>query len=408
MKQYWLFVAIALQDVVFCTIDSTFANNVSLDVIVVLNTFTIVLYFCLRPMMLGYYAYQAMQSRPKNCLMCSLISGTIVGAIVVATSQVLPYLFTLTDTQRKMLSEIFILFGLCAPIQSVVRYIQIYCEYNNKQKFVFLVDLATYPPMILGDWIAVNLNAGAFGLRIATEVCWLLCLVALLPGSGILKEDDKIELKTILHCYYVGKDVCISHLIVRGATMFLTSMASTMGTVTYAIHSVALGITDMAESFRDSTSSYSYVELREHRDDLCKQSLRVLKKLIVPALCLPLGLEVILVFIMHGKVDIANATIATALYSLAFLVYPLYDITSAAIQLSTVRQSAILMSLLTAFWRVGALWVMIQLFGATIPVFGAVYFLDYLSRVIFLRSMLHRERNTLRKEAIVMDRDGGM
>ena len=181
-----------------------------------------------------------------------------------------------------------------------------------------------------------------------------------------------------------------------------------MGTVTYAIHSVALGITDMAESFRDSTSSYSYVELREHRDDLCKQSLRVLKKLIVPALCLPLGLEVILVFIMHGKVDIANAAIATALYSLAFLVYPLYDITSAAIQLSTVRQSAILMSLITAFWRVGALWVMIQLFGATIPVFGAVYFLDYLSRVIFLRSMLHRERNTLRKEAIVMDRDDGM
>ena len=123
MKQYWLFVLAALQDIVFCTIDSTFANNISLDVIVVLNSFTIVLYFCLRPLLMGFWAYQAMQTNPKNCLMCSLLSSIVVGIVLIATAKVLPYLFTLTDEQRQMLSDIFMLFGVCAPIQAIARYL---------------------------------------------------------------------------------------------------------------------------------------------------------------------------------------------------------------------------------------------------------------------------------------------
>ena len=105
MKQYWLFVLSALQDIIFCTIDSTFANNISLDVIVVLNSFLIVQYFCLRPLLMGFWAYQAMQTNPKNCLVCSLLSSILVGIMLIATAQLLPYIFTLTDEQRQMLSD---------------------------------------------------------------------------------------------------------------------------------------------------------------------------------------------------------------------------------------------------------------------------------------------------------------
>lgn len=392
MKQYWLFVLAALQDIIFCTIDSTFANNISLNVIVVLNSFTIVLYFCLRPLLMGFWAYQAMQTNPKNCLMCSLLSSIVVGIVLVSTAQLLPYMFTLTDEQRQMLSDIFVLFGFCAPVQAVARYLQEYCIYTGKQKLVLISAFITYIPMIVGDWIAVSLNAGAFGLRIATELCWFLYLVILLPASGILKADDKPNWKTIRHCFYVGKDSCISQSIIRAGTLFLTSMASTMGTEMYAIHSVALGITDMAESFREAQQSYSIIELRDHRDNLVKQSITVMKKLIVPALLLPLGLEVILVFIMHGKVPIQDAALATCMYSLPFFVYPLYDISAGAVVLSSVRSSSIVMSLVTAIWRICILWILIQIFGATIPVFGMIYFLDYLSRTIFYRIMLHHEQ----------------
>ena len=408
MKQYWLFVLTALQDIVFCTIDSAFANNISLDVIVVLNTFSVVSYFCLRPMLLGYYAYQAMQSRPKNCLVCALISGVTMGALIVIASQILPLMFTLTDIQRESLSEIFVLFGICAPIQAVAHFLQAYCSYNNMPKLVFIVNLVTYIPMLIGDWVAVRLNAGAFGLHLATELCWLLCLIAFLLGSGILKVEDKIEGKVVLHCFNMGKDVCVSHLIVRGSTMFLTSMASTMGTVAYAVHSVALNITDMAESFRDAVRSCSYSELRDHRDDLLGQSIKVWKKLFLPSLLLPLGLEVILVFVMHGKVDISDTAIVTAIYSLSFLVYALYDIVAAAVQLSTVRQAAIPMSLLTMFWRVGVLILFIKIFGVEIPIFGTIFFLDYLSRMIFYIIMLYKEKKRLDsdKEVVLMDREG--
>lgn len=395
MKQYWLFIITALQDIIFGAIDSTFANNVNLDVIVVINSFLIVMYFCLRPMQLGFYAYQAMQSRPKNCLVCSVIAGSIVGLIVIIFSDIMPYMFTLESQQREALAEVFRLFGICAPLQAVTRYLQSYCAYIGKQRLVLISAFVTYIPMIIGDWIAVSLNAGAFGLRLSTELCWVLYFIVLLPASGILKTHDKVERKMVLHCFYVGKDVCISQSIIRGATLFLTSTASTMGTVSYALHSVALGITDMAECFRDATVDYSILELREHRDNLAEYSRVVIKKLFAPALVLPLGLECILVIVMHGKVGIMDAAITTAIYSLPFLVYSIYDISAASIRLSTVRSSAITMSLITVAWRVGVLWVLVQIFGAVIPVFGIIYFLDYLSRTIFYRIMLHKEERVL-------------
>lgn len=397
MKQYWLFVLAALQDIVFGTIDSAFANNISLDVIVVLNSFIIVQYFCLRPLLMGFWAYQAMQKNPKNCMMCSMISSIVVGTILIVTAKLLPYMFTLTDEQRQMLSDIFLLFGCCAPIQAISRYLQEYCIYIGKQKLVIVSSFITYIPMIVGDWVAVKCNAGVFGLRIATELCWFLYLLILLPASGILKVEDKLDWKTIGHCFYVGKDSCISQSIVRVATLFLTSMASTMGTEVYAIHSVALGITDMAESFREATQSYSIIELRDHRDNLAKHSIKVTKKLIVPALLLPLGLEIALVIIMHGKVSIKDAALATCMYSLPFFVYPLYDISAGAVVLSSVRSSSIVMSFVTAIWRICVLWILIQIFGATIPVFGMIYFLDYLSRTVFYRVMLHHEQKLFEK-----------
>lgn len=396
MKQYWMFILIALQDIVFCAVDGAFANNVSLDVIVSLNTFLIVEYFCLRPMQLGFYGYQAMQSNPKNCLMCSLIAGIVVGVLVASLSVPISYLFTLTEVQRQATKEVLVLFGCFAPVQAVTRYMQHYCYYTDKSKLVLIADLITYIQLILTDWWAVAADAGTFGLRLSTELCWASCLVILLPASGILKETDKISAKIIRHCFWVvGKDACISQSIIRAASIFLTSQASTMGTVTYAIHSVALSITDLGECFRDATVDYSVVELRDYRNNLHEQSRQLLKRLYLPALLLPLVLDAVLIFFMHGKVSLSDTIYGVAMYSIPFLIYPFYDISAAAIRLSTVRSSAILMSCVTAIWRVPILYGLIQLFGATIPVFSAIFALDYLSRLIVYRIMLRKERKMI-------------
>lgn len=103
-------------------------------------------------------------------------------------------------------------------------------------------------------------------------------------------------------------------------------MASTLGTVAYAVHAVALGITDLGECFREATLNYGLIELREHRDNLYSQSLKVLKRVFIPALFLPLLLEGVLVITTHGKVEIIDTLVAAGIYSLPFLVYPLYDI----------------------------------------------------------------------------------
>lgn len=249
----------------------------------------------------------------------------------------------------------------------------------------------TYIPMLIGDWLAVVTDTGAFGLRLATEISWLLYLVVLLPKSDILKTDDKVDFRTIRHCLYTGKEDCISQMIIRGATIFMTSMASTLGTVAYAVHAVALGITDLGECFREATLNYGLIELREHRDNLYSQSLKVLKRVFIPALFLPLLLEGVLVITTHGKVEIIDTLVAAGIYSLPFLVYPLYDISAAAIRLSSVRASLLLTSMLTAIWRVPILWVLVQCFGVSIPVLGIIYVADYGTRTLVYRIMLKRD-----------------
>lgn len=391
MKQYWLFCLAAVQDIVFCAIDNAFANNISLDVIVVVNTFLIIQYFCLRPMNLGTYAYQALQSRPKNCLVCTLLMSILMSIIIILCAKPLTLLFDLTAKQREALAEVIILFGFCTPIQGTCRFLMNYCNYNNKAVLVIVGSFLTYIPMLIGDWLAVVTDTGAFGLRLATEISWLLYLVVLLPKSDILKTDDKVDFKTIRHCFYTGKEDCISQMITRGATIFMTSMASTLGTVAYAVHAVALGITDLGECFREATLNYGLIELREHRDNLYSQSLKVLKRVFIPALFLPLLLEGVLVITTHGKVEIIDTLVATGIYSLSFLVYPLYDISAAAIRLSSVRASLLLTSMLTAIWRVPILWILVQCFGVSIPVLGTIYVADYATRTLVYRIMLKRD-----------------
>jgi Na+-driven multidrug efflux pump len=391
MKQYWLFCLSAVQDIVFCAIDNAFANNISLDVIIVINTFLIIQYFCLRPMNLGTYAYQALQSRPKNCLVCTLLMSVLVGIILILCAKPLTLLFDLTAKQREALAEAIILFGFCTPIQGTCRFLMNYCNYNNKTVLAIVGSFLTYIPMLIGDWLAVVTDTGAFGLRLATEISWLLYLVVLLPKSDILKTDDKVDFKTIRHCFYTGKEDCISQMITRGATIFMTSMASTLGTVAYAVHAVALGITDLGECFREATLNYGLIELREHRDNLYSQSLKVLKRVFIPALFLPLLLEGVLVITTHGKVEIIDTLVAAGIYSLPFLVYPLYDISAAAIRLSSIRASLLLTSMLTAIWRVPILWVLVQCFGVSIPVLGIIYVADYGTRTLVYRIMLKRD-----------------
>lgn len=393
MKQYWALILLALQDIVFCAIDNTFANNVSLDVIVALNSFTVVLYLCLRPIHIGFYAYQSLQSNPKNCLVCTLISSTITGGILAACAVPISYIFTLTDVQREMVQQILILFGCCASIQGTARFLMQYCIYTGRNKLIFWVSFATYIQMILTDWLAVSLGSGAFGLRLSTEICWFLYLLILLPASGILKVQDKIAPKTIKHCFWVGKDVCISQLVIRIGSTCMTSIASTMGTLNYAIHSVSIGIVDLGESFRDATVQYGIINMREHRDNLRQRSLVVLRKLFVPALLLPLALEAILVVAMHGQVSIQDAAIGTLLYSVPFLIYPLYDISAAAIRLSSVRNTAIKVGIISAIIRGPILWGLSQVLEVNLLLLGVIYATDYLSRTIWYRAALRKEQS---------------
>lgn len=124
-----------------------------------------------------------------------------------------------------------------------------------------------------------------------------------------------------------------------------------MNTINYAIHSVAIGIVDLGECFRDATVEYGIINMRDYRDSLRQHSLAVLKKIFVPALLLPLMLEAVLVVTTHGQVSIQDAAIGTLLYSVPFLIYPLYDISAAAIRLSSVRNTAIKVGIISAIIR---------------------------------------------------------
>lgn len=381
MKQYWIFMLNSLCNLLFCAVDQAFSNHISIDAIVVMGSFVVIEWLCTNLTFLGFFGYQILQKYEKNCCLISLLSGIIIGAVCVFAATPITHLFEITDIQKNMLKQLLIAYGLCLPMESVSRFLQGFIIYKCYNKLVIWANFGTYILLILTDYLAIKLGYGVLGLVLSTELTWLVYLVIVWVACKFYKQDDKISFKKIKDCIKAGKDLLISRTISRIATTAVGHFASTMGSVDYAIHAVVLGMTSQAEWFRDAFGDYTIIKLRDS-DNKPKEAKNILKQCILPAMLLPIIAVMIMVFFMHGKVDIISAYKGAALYSLVFLIYPLYDLLQAYIISENKAKYITVRGCISAFWKIVVLGI-VSTYKINLLVIAIINILDYISSQIY-------------------------
>lgn len=383
MKQYWLFSLNSLINIAFCAIDGAFGNNISIDAIIVMGSFAILEPLGTQFLVIGGHAYKVLQSYEKSCCLLSVLVGVLLGSICITWGYNLTFVFDLTETQREMLRQVLVCYGICCPIEALGRFMQRYITLKCYNKLVLVSNFVTYILLIGTDWLAISLGWGCSGLVLSTEFTWLVYAVILLITAKFFSQEDKVQWGCIKKALLVGKDLMLGGLISRGSNLCLGYFASTMGTEQYAIHSVALGAVQLAEEFRDAQCDYVIVKLQNRDRHKEQKAKRVFKQCWLPALLLPIIASFVLIFIMHGKVDLVESLYGVALYCLPMILYPVYDtVQQFAISRGKTKYT-IMNSVICAIWRIGALALCSISIGINLIVLAGAYFFDYLSRTLF-------------------------
>lgn len=392
MKQYWLFVLNSLVNIAFCAIDSAFGNNISIDAVVVLSSFALIATLLVQFQCIGAHAYKVFQKYEKSCCLLSALVGVLLGIICIAYGYQITFVFDLTDTQREMLRQALVCYGICCPVEAVGRFLQRYITLKCYNKLVIISNITTYVLLISTDWLAVSLGWGCNGIVLSTGFSWLAYVIMLLIVTKFFSQEDKVQWQYIKKAFLVGKDLMLGGIISRSSNLCLGYFASTMGTEQYAIHSVALGAVQLAEYFRDAQCDYVIVKLHNRDKHKEQKAKRVFKQSWLPALLLPIIASFVLIFVMHGKVDLLSSLYGVALYCLPMLLYPIYDTVQQFVISRGRTKYALINALICAVWRVGALWVFSMTVGINLIVLASIYFLDYLSRTVYYIARLKHDK----------------
>lgn len=391
MKQYWFFALNCLCNVVFCAVDGAFGNGISIDAIVVMGSFSIIENVCVQLITIGAKAYKVFQRYEKNCGLLSLLMGVVIGAICITCAYYITFIFDLTDIQREMLRQALICYGIWCPIEAVGRFMLAYVTYKCYNRLLIISNFLTYILLIVTDWIAVRMGWGVNGLISSTGNVWLVYAVILIISTKFFNGDDKVTLSVLKTAFTKGKDVMLGGIASRVANLCLGHFASTMGTEQYAIHSVALSVVSLAEEFRDAEADYVIVRLKNRDKHKGDKARRLLKQCWLPSLLLPIAASVVLAFVMHGKVSIADTLYGVSIYCMPMLLYPMYDLVQQfTISKGKTKYNAI-SGCICALWRIGVICIVSLMTPISIWILGLIYLFDYGSRMSYYILMARRD-----------------
>lgn len=346
-------------------------------------------------MRIGIYAYRVQQDYANNNCFLQFMCGIFTGVLCIVLRVPISNLFDITSEQKELLQQVLIVFGVSCPIEAVARFLQTYIIYKCYNKLVLINNILSCIVAAVTDWLALELGFGVVGIVAATEMTWFIYGVIAYFCCRFYRVTDKIDAKQLLKSVKFGKDLLLSEMVARVSSLLLGHFASTMSTMNYAIHSVALSITSEVEEFRCALRDYSLVELKK-TDKKKEHAHRIFKQTYIYSLLLSIVSAFILVFVMHGKVDIVSASIGTLWYMLPFLVYPIFEIISAYI-LSTERSEILFYGSfirLILYASVLGCW---SSSGISIPILGILTFAEPIIRMTFFVVVLKYKKRAVKE-----------
>lgn len=307
MKQFLILCVNGALSVVLGMIDTSFGNNMGIDAIIVLASWTTLYYLFHKIAMLGDCCYQCDPTKFTEGFIISIIMSGLAGVIVIVTSGPTSSLFEITEKQQELLIKCTVIYGLGIPISQIETMFNRHLILTGKNKELVSATVIFYIAMISWDAVCLFLHTECYWLIVGTVICNLFTDVYYVVICKCHKDFNKPDWS------------CLKEFLSRGCFMWLervgnaiayvlaSVMSSYLGEMQYAMHSVCIGIASATEGVTDCWCQNQIVKLQDKSVEDKLKIFRVeRRRTFLPAVFISIVLALALFMPMKGALPVGT------------------------------------------------------------------------------------------------------
>lgn len=289
----------------FCNrIDTSFSNSLSVDAICVYGSYVVITWITYNVYALGCYGYRILLGKVKECLLVSIVTSVLLGALVWGFSNDIPHLFELTEVQHSLFSSCLCVLAVILPFMAIGDFLQYYMLLQCRNKVLFVNDAIFWGIMIIGDILVTKRGCSLPWLIVTTGIAYAVYSVTLAISSGILKEKFEPDVQTFISIVKHGLNFCCDRLTGKVATIVFSTYASKLGTELYAIHAICFDVGIFTQGFSNSMELFQLTRLAKCDPDTrwkaCKSNIRRYGGMLI---VLAFAIAPLVLVFTHGKVN---------------------------------------------------------------------------------------------------------
>lgn len=307
------------------SIDVAFGNNISIDSVVVIGCAVSFLSVVQSATRIGAYSYRIMRVEESKCLFVDLILGFLTGFLVLIFKDTIVNLYSITYEQKELFKKLLSTFIIYIPCHFIGNACFEMIRLKGDLKFYRKCMVIFYSLLISSDAIIYFTLKNLALMYVFTALCQMVIVIMFLCKYKV--KYKKIDKNFINNAVKYGLPVCAERLLNGVCLMSYGVMASKMGNINFAIHSVLYGSIYNAEQVTNAYNSAMMIVLplnkgyEETKNNLKSWSMRLFPIMLVAYICY----SMVSIFIYRGKVDLYSCFPWFFFYMLEFFGLFVYE-----------------------------------------------------------------------------------
>ncbi len=266
-RQFFAYLFESVFVAVFDQVDIAFGNGINIDSIVALSTFTVITWVIHHLAQIGTYTYRMWQKRLWTCQLVSSVASVITSVIVFFCSDYIVRIWHLTEPQYALCAACLRVYAIGLPFIQFGDFLDVYLLFQSKVKTLMTGNILFYLCLVLTDLWCVKTGKSLHWLILCTVASYILYDIYLFFFSGVRYEKEAPAVEYIKPCIRHGSNILFDKLAGKVATIYYGIMASGMGTMSYAVHSVCYAVCVFGESYTNSFNTFQIVQQKQAREE---------------------------------------------------------------------------------------------------------------------------------------------
>lgn len=240
----------------------------------------------------------------------------MLGVLLICFRIPISHLYQLSDTQYILFQKCLFAYAVFLPFWALSNIIYDFLVLNGQTKTVVIGNIVYYIAVIGLDAVVV-LNGGGCELLVgATGVCDFFYAVVMFWFAKARKNIKPLRLQNIRECYRHSLNFLAFNVIAKTGTVLFNIAVSHLGTMQFAIHSIAYQIaTTMEET---TVICYQFQIMRTHHVENLVKKYRMTKHIMRKTFPTVAGTTyvagMLIAFAIRGSVAFSDALVFTVLY----------------------------------------------------------------------------------------------